>query len=431
MPVSRRRALGLGLAAVAASVAGCDNPTPGRPTSASGGPLASSSAQPESTSGTDPLSLALADTLRRYTKPSKENPDHPTYAGAVALVTVGGKTIASAVVGEAVRYATGPVLLPERDRVPMRSDSIFDLASLTKVYTAILALRLADQGRVGLDEPVAAHLQEWAAGGISAVTLAQLLAHTGGLPVGPKSFSGLTSEAARWKAVLTTGTVSAPGSLFRYSGTGLMVVGRLIEAVTGQPLDQALVASITEPLRLRYTGFRPLSWLPSADRGRLVATDARTSRGLLRGVVHDDICNRLGGVAGHAGVFGTAAEVAAVAQMLLDYGTLGEVQIVSSAIVERMRRNANRGLPFVDAERPFRTSDHGLGVELDQPWFMGRLASPETFGHTGFTGTSFVCDPHRDLVLVLLTNRAHPNWTWANPDPIRAIVADVVAEHVR
>lgn len=92
-----------------------------------------------------------------------------------------------------------------------------------------------------------------------------------------------------------------------------------------------------------------------------------------------------------------------------------------------MLTNANTGLPAVDPERPHRTSDHGLGVVLKQPWFMGRLSTPATFGHTGFTGTSLVVSPARQLVLVLLTNRAHPNWSWANPDPVRVAVANALA----
>jgi CubicO group peptidase (beta-lactamase class C family) len=92
-----------------------------------------------------------------------------------------------------------------------------------------------------------------------------------------------------------------------------------------------------------------------------------------------------------------------------------------------MLRNANTGLPAVDPDRPNRTSDHGLGVVLNQPWFMGRLARPTTFGHTGFTGTSFLVQPDRRRVLVLLTNRAHPNWSWADPDPARVAVANAFA----
>jgi len=178
---------------------------------------------------------------------------------------------------------------------------------------------------------------------------------------------------------------------------------------------------------LRDTGFTPLQWLGATDRAtRLVATDARSSRGLLRGVVHDDVANALGGIAGHAGVFATAKDVAVIGQLLLNGGQYGGKRILAEATVRRMLANVNPGLPAVDAERPERTSTHGLGVELNQPWFMGRLSSPATFGHTGFTGTSLVVHPGRRLVLVLLTNRAHPNWTWANPDHPRVAVANLL-----
>jgi CubicO group peptidase (beta-lactamase class C family) len=147
--------------------------------------------------------------------------------------------------------------------------------------------------------------------------------------------------------------------------------------------------------------------------------------------VHDDVANTLGGVAGHAGIFATAADLAAVGQLLLDGGRYRGVRVLRQATVEAMLTNVNAGLPAVDPQRPGRPSAHGLGVVLDQPWFMGRLTSPRTFGHTGFTGTSLLVDPRRRLVLVLLTNRAHPNWSWADPDPARLAAANVLADALR
>jgi CubicO group peptidase (beta-lactamase class C family) len=206
-----------------------------------------------------------------------------------------------------------------------------------------------------------------------------------------------------------------------------MVAAYLVELLTDQPLDGALKAGITDPLGLRDTGFKPLTWLSKADQAkRLVATDARTGRGLLRGTVHDDVANIMGGVAGSAGVFSTAADLAVIGETLLNGGTHSGKRILSEATVRRMLTNANRGKPAIDAERPQRTADHGLGVELNQPWFMGKLAGPRTFGHTGFTGTSLVVNPDRGLVFVLLTNRAHPNWSWADPDPARVEAAKYV-----
>jgi len=198
--------------------------------------------------------------------------------------------------------------------------------------------------------------------------------------------------------------------------------------VTGLPLDQALRAGVTGPLGLRDTGYTPMSWMSAADRSaRMVATDARSPRGLLRGVVHDDVAAALGGVCGHAGVFGTAADLAVIGQLLLDGGQYRGTRILAEATVRHMLSNVNAGLNAIDPEHPGRTAEHGLGVELDQPWFMGRLATPATFGHTGFTGTSLLVEPRRRLVLVLLTNRAHPNWSWADPNPARVAVANAAA----
>jgi len=438
--VSRRSVLTASLAAaVGAVAAGCAQPSRAQwtPAGAAGPPPAGSkpptqrpAPSPTAPRGTTPgqAPTKLAATLSRFLRPTPQNPKHPTYAGAVALVTVGGKVKTRAAVGDALRYTAGPVELPAAKRVPMRDDSIFDLASITKVFTAILALQQVDKGRLDLAAPVSKYLPGFAGAGKPTVTVEMLLTHTSGLPVGA-SVTGMSSNAARRAAVLATPLVkgAVPGKTFRYSSVGLMVTAYLVELLAGQSLDRALKAGITDPLGLRDTGFKPLTWLSKADQAqRLVATDARTGRGLLRGTVHDDVANIMGGVAGSAGVFSTAADLAVIGELLLNGGTHSGKRILSEATVRRMLTNANRGKPAVDAERPQRTADHGLGVELNQPWFMGKLAGPRTFGHTGFTGTSLVVNPDRGLVFVLLTNRAHPNWSWADPDPARVEAANAV-----
>jgi CubicO group peptidase (beta-lactamase class C family) len=355
------------------------------------------------------------------------------YAGAVALVSVRGEIVAEVAVGEALRYGAGPVLLPAASRVAMRTDSIFDLASVTKVFVSVLALRQVDKGLIDLSARVVDYLPGFTGAGKSAVTVSMLLTHTSGLPEGA-SVSGYATVAERWQAVLAAPLVAGavPGTVFRYSSVGLMVLGKIVEKVTGLTLDTALTAELTRPLGLRWTGFTPMAWLSSSVRAsRMVATDARSSRGLLRGVVHDDVSNSLGGVAGHAGVFSTARELAVLAQLLLDHGVHNGQNILAADTVRQMLTNHNPGLRAIDPERPYRTAAHGLGVVLDQPWFMGQLSGPATFGHTGFTGTSFLADPRRRLVVVLLTNRAHPNWSWADPDPVRRAVSNVVATSLR
>ncbi|HYN93054.1 MAG TPA: serine hydrolase domain-containing protein [Pilimelia sp.] len=454
MSLPRRSVLGAGVAAAVASLTGCGQrtkaswvvpgagagtPAPGGATTAPTGRPNTGAAAPRPTptpAGTRvaaadaPYAGAVTAALTRRLRPTPENPRHPGYAGAVALVSVQGKITVHAAVGDALRYGAGPVELPPGRRVAMRPDSVFDVASITKVYTALLVLRLVDQGKIDLAAPVGGLLPGFTGAGKAAITVRMLLSHTSGLPVGAK-VAGVSGRAARWAAVLATPLAKGarPGAAFRYSSVGYMVLGRLVERVTGQPLDRALSTLLTGPMGLRETGYAPSAWLNGTARAaRLVATDARSSRGLLRGVVHDDVANQVGGVAGHAGVFATARDVAAVGEMLLGDGSYRGRRILSAATVRLLRTNANQGLPAIDAERPGRPSDHGLGVVLRQPWFMGRLSSPATFGHTGFTGTSLLVDPRRDLVLVLLTNRAHPNWSWANPDPVRVAIANILAD---
>jgi CubicO group peptidase (beta-lactamase class C family) len=435
--LSRRTLLGVGLGS--AALAGCGRPdAAGVWTQPSTGPAAPahSPAAHAAAPGTPPPPTGLTkappyaarvhDVLTKYLKPTPDNPEHPGYAGAVALVMVDGRTTLHTAVGHALRYQAGPVELPTSRRVAAKPDSIFDLASLTKVYTALLVLQLVDQGKVDLTAPLRRYLPEFTGTGKGAITIAMLLAHTSALPVGAK-VTGMPDNTARWKSVLSTPLVrgGVPGTTFRYSSVGLMVLGRLVEKLTGSTLDKALRDNLLTPLGLKDTGFQPLKWV--GDRQRLVATDARTSRGLLRGTVHDDVCNTLGGVAGHAGVFATAKDVAVIGQLLLDGGTYNGRHLLSAAVVKKALTNVNNGKPAVDADRPHRTADHGLGLEINQTWFMGELASPTTFGHTGFTGTSLLVSPARRTVVVLLTNRAHPNWSWSDPDPHRVAVHNAIA----
>ncbi|WP_235965543.1 serine hydrolase domain-containing protein [Micromonospora rubida] len=453
MSVHRRAVLSAGFATLTAALAGCRDQAPaGRPTSgptsaaaspagraATGAPTTGPSASPSATAEGRMAQRGPQDhgpltaVLTRHLAPTSANPDHPAYAGAVALCQIGGTVIARSAVGRALRYGAGPTLLPEAKQVAMRHDSVFDLASITKVYTSILALQQVDRGRFDLASRVVDHLPGFTGAGKDRVTVSMLLTHTSGLPVGAK-VTGLPDDAARRAAVLSTPLVggAVPGKVFRYSSVGLMVLAQLVEKVTGKRLDQVLKSELTGPLGLRDTGFNPKTWLSATDQAaRLVATDARSSRGLLRGVVHDDVANHLGGIAGHAGIFSTAADLAVIGQLLLDGGIHNGTRILSEAITRQMLADANAGLPAVDPERPNRTSAHGLGVVLNQPWFMGKLAGPRTFGHTGFTGTSLLVNPDRRMVLVLLTNRAHPNWSWADPDPVRVAVADTLAGPVK
>jgi len=228
-----------------------------------------------------------------------------------------------------------------------------------------------------------------------------LLAHTSGLPsevdLGPSRDVG---------GVLRSRLTARPGQRFLYADSNFIALGALVERLAGARLDALVRDEITWPLGLRDTRYRPPS-------GRVAATEDMPGRGMVRGEVHDEIAFTLGGVCGHAGLFGTARDLAVLGHALLT----GE--LLRPATVELMLTNANAGMGARAA--------HGLGVDLNQPWYQGKLAGPRTFGHTGFTGTSLVVDPVRRAVLVLLTNRVHPDRSWGTINTPRRALADAFA----
>jgi CubicO group peptidase (beta-lactamase class C family) len=346
----------------------------------------------------------LVADLRRYLAPTADHPDHPAFPGAVVLTAANGAILAHRAVGDAVRYGANASLLPAKRRVPARPDTIYDLASLTKVFTAVVVLSLVERGLVELDEQVGRYLPEF---GKPEVTVRALLTHTSGLP-GDVDVTRQPDPASRFAAILATPLAARPGTRFVYSDVGFVVLGVLAERVTGRPLDALVGSTITGPLGMRDTMFRP----PAAIVSRVAATEYMpwTGRGVVRGQVHDELGYVLGGVSGHAGLFSTAAELALFAQALTGGRILGKPTVAT------MLTNANPDLGARAA--------HGLGVELNQSWYMGSLAGPRTFGHTGFTGTSLVVDPDRGALVVLLSNRVHPDRRWGGINPVRQKVAD-------
>jgi CubicO group peptidase (beta-lactamase class C family) len=356
----------------------------------------------------------LAAAVARYLAPTPDHPRHPWYPGAVALTALAGDILAHEAVGDAVHYGPGPVELPPDQRVPARPDTVYDLASLTKLFTAVLALRLVDSGRLDLDKRVSWYLPAFS--GKAEVTVAMLLTHTAGLP-GDMDLAPYPDRPSRLAAVLTAPPVSPPGTRFGYSDLGFITLGVLVEQLAAGRLDDLVAAQITGPLGMRDTGFAPLAALWP----RVAATEYMpwTGRGVVRGQVHDEAAWALGGVAGHAGLFGTAVDVAVFGQMLANGGEYAGTRLLREPTVARMLANWNAGLGAAAA--------HGLGVALDQLEYMGALSGPRTFGHTGFTGTSLVVEPDRGAIAVLLTNRVHPDRRWGTIYPPRRTVADSLA----
>lgn len=365
--------------------------------------------------GLDPEPLDEA--LRRISAWTEPTPDreHPMYAGAVSLLAHDGVVVRRHAVGEQLRYADGRgTELPADQREPMRPDTIFDAASITKLFTSLTVLQQVDAGAVELDAPVADYLPEFGVNGKDGITVRQLLTHT----------SGLQAEAQLWElpeqdripSIMRLAPEQPPGSEYTYSDPNMIVLGVLVERVTGESLDTVVADRITGPLGMSDTGFRP----PAEKQSRIAATEYSTEppRGMVRGEVHDENAWSLGGVAGQAGVFTTADDLAVLGQALLNGGVYDGARVLSDTGVRRMLTDFNGDFPG-DA--------HGLGFELDQRWYMAGLSGPRTAGHTGFTGTSLVVDPASRSVAVLLSNRVHPNREWGSNNEARETLAQGLA----
>ncbi|MGW9071146.1 serine hydrolase [Streptomyces yangpuensis] len=368
---------------------------------------------------------AVADEARRFLGPS---PEHPYYAGAVVLAGRGRTVALHRAMGHAVRYAdydgrTDRVReFPAAERIAMAEDTVFDLASLTKLFTSILAVQQMERGRLELEAPVRRYLPEFTGGGKEIITVRQLLTHTSGLRSWAPFYQEPTREG-RLRLLWSVRPQETPGSVYRYSDLNLIALQLLLERITGRTLDVLLHDEITAPLGMHRTRYNPpLSW-----RRITAATEVQRppwsglDRGLVWGEVHDENAYALGGVAGHAGVFGTAWDLAVLARTLLDGGAYAGRRILRPASVE---------LLFTDYNTAFPGDDHGLGFELYQHWYMGAMATPHSAGHTGFTGTSLVLDPSTDSFLILLGNSVHPVRTWRAGSAPRVAVGNRFARAV-
>ncbi len=271
-------------------------------------------------------------------------------------------------------------------------ESIYDLASLTKVVgTATAAMILWDEGRLNLDAPVSTYLPAFSGGNKDQVTVRHLLTHTSGLPAG-RDLRRLASSPWEARQIVTaTPLACRPGVCQVYSDLGADVLGFAVEAIAGQGLDAFLNERVFQPLGMNDTYFRPAA----SQVDRIAPTEVSSPRGyVIRGEVHDENAWALGGVAGHAGLFSTAADLSLFAQMMLNRGTLNGVRIVSDSAVERFTKRAS--------------GTRALGWDTsDGEGTAGAYMGATAYGHTGFTGTSLWIDPERDLFVILLSNRVH------------------------
>ena len=292
--------------------------------------------------------------------------------------------------------------------------SVWDLASLTKVVATTTALaQLIESGKVALDSPVVRYVPEWTSGGREAVTVRHLLTHSSGLP-SFKPYDTLTHNPDSLAALLlATPLERRPGERMIYSDIGAFMMGEVIRRVSGETLDGYFERHVAKPLRLKETRFTP----PRSWRKRVAPTEIDTLRGgLVHGAVHDERAYYLGGVAAHAGLFGSARDLARFATMMLRGGTLDGARILQPSTVAQFTA-------YVDSA----FSNRGLGWQKpagNSAW-AGRFMGSRAFGHTGFTGTSMAIDPELDLYIILLSNRVNPTRNNPRITDVRRRVADL------
>jgi CubicO group peptidase (beta-lactamase class C family) len=284
--------------------------------------------------------------------------------------------------------------------------TIYDVASLSKVIgTTTAVMILYDEKKIDLDAPVFRYLPAFSGGLKDQVTVRELLTHRSGLPAGRDLWRISHSPQEARDLVLSTPLEYKPGSAYIYSDLGADVLGMIVEEVSGQRLDRFLADRVFGPLGMHDTEYRP----PDSLRYRVAPTEVNPPRGYpLKGEVHDENAYALGGIAGHAGLFSTAADLSIFAQMMLNGGSYDGARIISDSTVALFTR---------------RTAGHrALGWDTaDGDYGSGRYLTERAYGHTGYTGTSIWIDPDREMFVVLLTNRVHA----ARAQRPAKIIADV------
>jgi CubicO group peptidase (beta-lactamase class C family) len=329
--------------------------------------------------------------------------------GRLAILTAGRLTYAS-------------------DVTPVSDQTIYDLASLTKVIaTTTAAMILADRALLEIQRPVAAYLPDFsqpfalATGSLwmarEEVTVQHLLAHTSGLPAYERFFLRAREKAHVIEEALALPLEELPGQKTVYSDVGFILLGEILERVAKEPLDAFCRREIFEPLGMQHTGFNPSPEL----KPRIAPTeqDDLFRKRLIWGEVQDENAWVMGGVAGHAGLFGAAGDLALFCRMMLDEGKSGGKQFMQPHTI----REFTRAWPVAQG------APRGLGWDKpSEPSSSGQYFSPASYGHLGYTGTSIWIDPEKRLFVVLLTNRIHPTRTNEAIKQFRPAVHDVVVE---
>ncbi len=329
--------------------------------------------------------------------------------GAVVLISHQGKVVYQKAFGERS-------LVPIHR--PMTLDTIFDMASLTKVIATTTALmQLVEQGKIVLTAPVAEYWPDFRANGKDRITIRELMTHYSGLPPDLDLEPPWSGYDTAMKMIVAVKPIVPPGTRFIYSDINYETLGEIVRRVSGEPLDVYCAEHIFKPLGMKDTMFQP----PASLRLRIAPTQYQhgTTGKMLWGEVHDPTAYNMGGVAGHAGLFSTAADLSIFAEMLLAGGTYDGVRILSPLSIEKMT---------VPQTPPDKMSLRGLGWDIDSPYASnrGELFDVGSYGHTGFTGTSVWIDPVTQTYVIILTNRVHPDGK-GDVVPLRTQITTLVA----
>ena len=312
--------------------------------------------------------------------------------------------------GILVEYGVGQLDIADATRPS--AATVWDLASLTKVIgTTSAMLQLVGSRRVALDSPAVQYLPEWKATGTSRITVRQLMTHSAGLPAWRPFYKESATPNEAFQQLFATSPDTVPGARFLYSDLGFMLLGKLVERVSGQPLGQYDVEHVFAPLGMRDTRYLP----PTDWTARIAPTEQDPWRQRkLRGEVHDENAARVGGVSGHAGLFSSGRDLSRFARMYLNGGVLDGVRVFDAATVADFTHAQDTTI-----------SRRALGWETPTGGnSAGHRFSSSAFGHTGFTGTSLWMDPKQGVFVLLLTNRVNPTRTNLKIGRVRVAVVD-------
>ncbi|MHB1022381.1 MAG: sodium:solute symporter family transporter [Acidobacteriaceae bacterium] len=336
--------------------------------------------------------------------------------GAVVLIGHNGKVVFEKAYGHRS-------LVPDIE--PMTEDTIFDMASLTKcLATSTALMQLYQKGLFSFDDPVSKYLPAFAVNGKKDVTIRDLMTHYSGLPPDVDLKDEWSGKEEGMRRAFDSELMTKPGTTFRYSDINFITLGALVEKLSGQTLDQYTLEHIYIPLGMKHTRFLPpIIWLP-----KIAPTEFDEHEKIMRGIVDDPTARRMGGVAGHAGLYSTAADVSIYAQALLDRlaGRPSDFPLSQQSL--ELMTKPEQPATALQAGVDHKVYLRGVGWDIDSPFAGNRgiLFPIGSFGHTGYTGTSLWIDPDSDTYLIILANSVHPREVH-NITPLRRAIATATA----